>query len=161
MNHLENGVSVSSDIDTFIHEIINGDHFTARYFFIVHLLDGVLVGEQCIQAQEMLIKALSVNEIIELHIFNEEKEYFASRVNGQLVLYKPLEHKAETAEENNTRVITRNYIIEKARNKDSEKHFNKHFKKLVVKEYVEYDEFYLAYVDKTVLFKLEEGNYGE
>ncbi|OEF97144.1 hypothetical protein BHF68_05985 [Desulfuribacillus alkaliarsenatis] len=160
MNYLKNGVTESCvDKNPSLNEIVNGVPFSKKYFYIVHLLDRVLFGEQNQRIQELLTAAILQDEILELHIFNEEKEFFVARNDDGLVAYEPLVHGTFNCKSKNKRVITRNYVIEKANQEKANQ--EKKYKRLVVKEYVDYDEEnHLAYVEKTALYKLEGDEYG-
>lgn len=118
------------------------------YFFIAHLLDRVLVGRVNEDPHKLLLEAIRWNTVLEAHFFNEEKEIFVTRLQDRLVAYSPLEHKKEEEQ-----VITRSYQLEeKFRQQGGENGYDA----LEVKEYINYDEDYLAYVEKTVLYRLKK-----
>ncbi len=120
-----------------------------KYYYIAHLLDKVIIGDNDDDDNqwEELEKAYKnkISCLLEIHLFNEEKEIFAVRVNGVLKEYKEMKHKKEETE----KVITRSIKIDKSIAKD------KKYTKYIAKEYIEYDEVtHMAYVDKTVLYGL-------
>lgn len=120
----------------------------ADYFFIAHLLDRVLVGRVNEDQHKLLLEAIRRNTVLEAHIFNAEKEVFVTMLQDELVAYAPLEHKKEEEQ-----VVTRSYRLEeKFRQHGGENGYDT----LEVKEYINYDEDYLAYVEKTVLYRLKK-----
>lgn len=119
------------------------------YYFIAHLLDRVLVGRAKEYPYEVLWEAVERNTVLEVHLFNEQKEIFAVRCQDELVCYQTLEH--EDRQEDG--VITRSYrLAENFTKKDGADDYDT----LEVKEYIGYDEDYLAYVEKTVLYRLKK-----
>lgn len=127
--------------------IIEKDNFADDYY-IAHLLDRVLLGKRNDNNYSTLINAVDSGELLELHLFNKEREIFISRVDGEYVLYKPLLHCESTEEKP---VITRYYEIMSG----LQTNLKNKYKALEVKEYISYDEeSNLAYVEKTVLHSL-------
>jgi len=118
------------------------------YYFIAHLLDRVLVGRVNEDSHKLLLEAIRQNTVLEVHFFNEEKEIFVTRFQDKLVAYTPLEHK-EGPEKG---VITRSYRLEEKFRQQGGKNG---YDALEVKEYIAHDEDYLAYVEKTVLYRLK------
>ncbi|MBE1555400.1 hypothetical protein [Sporosarcina limicola] len=112
-------------------------------FFIAHLYGCVLIGRKGEPSYTELLKALDNDTVLEMHLFNGEIEVYATRVNHSLVAYEPLEPLDVPDEQ----VMTRTYSIEQNK-------FNG-YKKLIVKEYIDYDEDCMAYVKQTVLSSLE------
>ena len=92
-----------------------------------------------------LLKAIDQGTVLELHLFNEQKEIFAVRRQDELVSYKPPEHETEPED----KVITRSYELEEKFKKITG------YDTLEVKEYIDYED-HLAYVKKTVLCKLKK-----
>ncbi|MBS4534350.1 hypothetical protein GOQ29_01815 [Clostridium sp. D2Q-14] len=131
-----------------LYSIIDKSSFSNKYYYIAHLLDRVLLGQSNDDKYNILIQAIKDERVLELHLFNEEKEIFVSRVDGQYIQYKPLLHQEQSKEKP---VITRYYkLIHNSKIR---------YTALKVKEYISYDEdSHMAYVDKTVLHSLiEEG----
>jgi len=112
------------------------------YYFIAHLFDRILIGKENEYPHNELIEAIRNDEILEVHFFNEEKEFYAARIQDKLMAYEPLWHKKVPAEQ----VILRAYQLE-------EKYQTGSYDTLEVKEYIRYDD-NLAYVDRTVLHSL-------
>lgn len=130
-----------------LHSIIEGDCFTNEYYYIAHLLSKVLLGRNNDENYNILKDEVEKGQLLELHLFNEEKEIFISRVEGQYILYKPMLHNEAT--EHNF-VITRNYEIMPGLH-------THRYKGLEVKEYISFDkDSNLAFVDRTVLYSLSE-----
>ncbi|MBN4074637.1 MAG: hypothetical protein COA82_03335 [Alkaliphilus sp.] len=125
-------------------EEIEKDMAGEKYYFILHKFDSVVVGEKIEgNAQYKELKEAVVEEnILELHLFNRKREVFLRRENEELDSYKVLEHSDGCKK---TKVIERKYELE---NRISGYDF------LIVKEYIKHDEKSLAYVDKTILYKL-------
>lgn len=113
------------------------------FYFIAHLFDRVLLGKNNEPPYHELVKALCEDRVLEAHFFNKDKEIYASRINHQLVAYKPLFHLKEEDKD----VVTRSYKIEG--NKSDR------YNTLTVKEYVGYED-HLAYVKQTILYELEK-----
>jgi DNA-directed RNA polymerase subunit E'/Rpb7 len=129
--------------------ILEEKPFTKQYYYIAHLLDRILMGKEKDGNHGELVQAFKDDQVFELHLFNEEKELFAARVDGQFIVYKPLLHEAVEG------VIIRCYELMpgllqlNGMVEDSV---------LEVKEYVSYDEeSHMAYVEKTVLYRFIEG----
>jgi len=115
-----------------------------KYYYIAHLLDKVIIGDNCDSQYKELIDAYDNSRLLEIHLFNEEMEIFAIRVNGELKEYKEMKHEKETE-----KVITRSIKIDKSIAKD------KKYTGYEVKEYIKHDKAnHMAYVEKTVLYKL-------
>lgn len=118
------------------------------YYFIANLLDRVLVGRVNEDPHKLLLDAIRRDTVLEAHFFNEEKEIFVTRLQDGLVAYAPLEHK-----EQDDKIITSSYQLEeKFRQQGGENSYDV----LEVKEYINYDEDHLAYVEKTVLYRLKK-----
>lgn len=116
------------------------------YQFIGHLYDRVILGG----AENIgeIEKAENEDSIIELHLFNKQKEIFYRRVDGVLKKYDDMLH-----EEDEDKFITRKYKISRE---------STGYKTLVVREYIGYDEITgMAYVENTVLYGLESGDDGK
>jgi hypothetical protein len=117
------------------------------YYFIAHTLECVLVGKKCDSSYEKLLKRLKDDTVLELHLFNEEKEIFATRIDGKLLVYQELEHQTDQ-EGKRYKVVEREYMLDDViQSKTS-------YEGLIVREYINFDENCLAYVDRTVLCKL-------
>ena len=118
------------------------------YYFIIHLLDRVLVGSTKECPHEDLFGKISLNTLLEAHFFNDEKEIYAVRYQSKL-LYETLEH--DRVQED--MVINRSYQLEeKFKNQAGKDSYDI----LEVKEYIDHDEDNLAYVKKTVLYRLKK-----
>lgn len=123
-----------------------------QFYYIVHLLDKVLVGEFSIKDTASVKQftdvkgAIENDTVLEAHFFNSDQEIFVAQVEGELMMYAPLVHKQDT--ENS---IDRFYELEHLHNKSKWMPY----KALHVKEYISYDEqTHLAYIDKTILVSL-------
>lgn len=123
-----------------IQQLTDGD-----YFVIAHLFDRVLVGKAR-DYRKQLQEAVREDAVLEAHFFNEELEKIVTRIDGQLIWYKPLFHKDVPVEQ----VITRTYMLEENFKWQSGYDY------LEAKEYITYDEDHLAYVAKTILSKLKK-----
>lgn len=133
-----------------LNSIMEKSSFTKEYYYIAHLLDRILFGKYNDDGYNTLIQAIKNGQVLELHLFNEEKEIFVSRINGQYIEYKPLLHQEPTKEKP---VITRCYKLIPGLQVNSKIKY----KALKVKEYISYDEnSHMAYVEKTVLHSLVE-----
>jgi len=107
--------------------------------YIAHLLDRVLVGCSDDDNYRRLASALDLGEVIEAHFFNKEQEIYVALEQDKLVAYEPMKHSDGG--------ILRVYQVEPKRWGD--------YDKLLVKEYVDYDD-NLAYVKQSVLYDLEK-----
>lgn len=117
------------------------------YYFIAHRLDRVLLGREGEPAHRLLLEAIEQGTLLEAHFFDGEKEIFVVRAGEHLVAYEPLLHEATKEED----CISRSYRLE-----DKFLAPDGGYNLLAVKEYVNYDKLsQLAYVEKTVLYKLE------
>ena len=126
-------------------EALIGKGFRDRYYYIAHLLDKVIIGGENDQYFEEVKNAVEKCNILELHLFNEEKEIFAVRADGALKVYQ-LDGAKQEEEEH---VIYRKYKIETAIKK---------YRYVETREYIAFDkETHMAYVNRTVLNKLIEG----
>ena len=135
-----------------VESIMEESDFTKRYYYIAHLLDCVLLGQEKDDKYDVLKQALRNGQVLELHLFNEEKEIFATRADGRYLLYHPLLHKKEYTEQP---VITRCYELMRGLLQADEITDNC---RLEVKEYIDYDEeSHLAYVKKTILHRFKGG----
>ncbi|MFD3270337.1 hypothetical protein ACE3MS_09415 [Paenibacillus dendritiformis] len=127
-----------------------------EYFVIAHLLDEVLIGDESVH-REKLQKAVNENTLLEAHFFNEDKEIFVSKLDQQLMMYQPLEHDHKSHEENEiVTKIVRSYNLDQSTVNQEQNHVKAApYRALEVVEYLKYDkESHLAYVDKTVLYRL-------
>lgn len=113
--------------------------------YIAHLLDRVLIGEKGDASFEELRKAVEQDAVWEMHLFNTTQEIFAAREGDELVVYKPLMHRDDCPK----RMVSRAYELEKP--------FSLKYKALEVREYLDFDDDGLAYVARTVLYKLKGG----
>ncbi len=137
----------SLELDS-LRSIVERDFFTKEYYYIAHLLDRVLLGKNNDDNYDTLKGAIDDGQLLELHLFNEEKEIFISRVEGKYIFYKPLQHYEHTGEKH---VITRNHKIISGLQINA----GAKYKTLKVKEYISYDEdSHLAFVERTVLHSL-------
>ncbi|UHA72132.1 hypothetical protein [Paenibacillus sp. 481] len=122
-------------------------------YVIAHLLDKVLIGKVAELEDKKRVafeKALENKTLLEAHFFNERREVFVGRHDQQLVVYAPLEH-TNGSEDSEPPVVLRSYAVEQNCNANG-------YKFLEVKEYFNYDEeSHLAYVEKTVLYRLVKG----
>lgn len=144
MKLLKGGAEMSS---LNIEKLLEDKPFKDRYYYIVHLLDCILIGIEGEGTHEELKNTLIMNDVLELHLFNEEKEIFISRIDGEFKIYKPMVHKEL---DENRSVITRRYELDPflVRNNKVD------YIGLELKEYVSYDkESDMAYVEKTVLHR--------
>ncbi len=119
------------------------------YYFIAHLLDRVLVGRTGEYPYEELLEGIRLDTLWEAHFFNSEIEIFVARLQDRLVIYKPLEHEKVSKDKV---IITRSYQLEERFSSPGETGYDA----VEVKEYIDYDEYNLAYVKKTVLYKLKK-----
>ena len=131
--------------------LLQDSSFTKKYYYIAHLLDRVLLGKEKEGSHNTLVQAARDGQVLELHLFNEEKEIFISRVDGKFIKYNPLFHEYE---QQKRRVITRCYELMPSLLKANGV---ANYSGLEVKEYVSYDENHMAYVEKTVLYRFIEG----
>lgn len=137
--------------------LLEGRDFTKRYYYIAHLLDRILLGREKDDKYDELRQAFRGGQVLELHLFNEEKEIFATMAEGRYLVYDPLFHEL-TDEEG--RVITRRYKLMPEMQDNKEFSYNQ----LEVKEYVAKDEKahaahedHMAYIEKTVLYRFARG----
>lgn len=122
-------------------EQVDMDHF----YFIAHLFDRVLVGEKNGFRYDELVEGFDNDCVIEMHLFNPQKEIFVAREQGVLAAYPPMEHEEGRQERP---VFTRNYWLDKQ--------LTGPYETLEVKEYVSFDEHHhMACIAKTVLCKLK------
>jgi hypothetical protein len=112
-------------------------------FFIAHLYDRVLVGREGDDSFSKLKEAIEQDNVLEVHLFNEGVEVYATRLNDMLVAYETLQPLNLPEEQ----VIERVYQLEDQ--------FANPYNRLRVKEYIDFDENHLAYVKQTVLCSLE------
>lgn len=121
---------------------INDLKIEGDYFFIVHMLDRVLVGEcKDNKLLEKVEKGIEEKNVIEGHFFNDKGEVFIAQVDGQLMAYDFLEHIEEKG-------VIRKYRLDNS--------ISNKYTSLLVKEYIEYDkENHMAYVDKTIAYELQ------
>lgn len=132
--------------------IMEESGFTKRYFYIAHLLDRILLGQEKDHKCDELKQAIRDGQVLELHLFNEEKEIFVTRADGQYLVYNHLLHEARNE---NTPVITRRYELLPCLLQANGMAENC---QLEVKEYTDYDEeSHLAYVKKTILHQFKRG----
>ncbi len=132
-----------------LENIFEQNEFTKEYYYLAYLFDKVIFGRENDLGYSMLMKAAKEGQVLEIHLFNGEKEVFASRKGEEYVVYDPLFH--EKPEVNNN-VITRYYKLIQGLQDSS----NSKYDTLTVKEYISYDEkSYMAYVEKTVLCALD------
>jgi hypothetical protein len=130
--------------------LVEQSDFTKSYYYIAHLLDRVLLGQEKDDKYDALKQALRDGQVLELHLFNEEKEIFATRADGRYLVYHPLLHKKEYTEQP---VITRCYELMRGLLKAN----GMENCRLEMKEYIDYDEeSHLAYVKKTILHRFKE-----
>lgn len=122
---------------------IDMDH----YYFIAHLFDRVLIGEKGDKAHKQLEHAIEKDNVLEVHFFNEIKEIFAVREEGQLLAYNNLLHNDDQPEN----IIERSYKLEKTVKNNEVK-----YDVLKVRKYIDFDENDMAYIDKTILYSLEK-----
>jgi len=138
-------------------------------YFIAHLFDRVLAGYvDDEQDWPKLRRAAENNRILELHMFNYEKEVYAVWENGQVVRYEDLVHPEVSAfqNENNKEeeepYAEYRYELEQRFSGDDR---NPRFDTLVVRVYWEFgdneEEYCMPKIAKTVLYALEGGNKGE
>ncbi|MGG0812197.1 hypothetical protein ABE142_05940 [Paenibacillus alvei] len=126
-----------------------------EYFVIAHLLSQVLVGRE-LDHREALQKAMVENALLEAHFFNKDKEIFISQLDRQLVMYEPLEHDHAVSDELK---IVHSYKLDQsfASQKRNDIEGVGPYKAVEVIEYLKHDEeSHLAYVEKTVLYRLTE-----
>lgn len=143
---LKNGVvNVKMKLQQFDINVVDLNDFS----FIVHTLEKVLVGKKCDSSYEKLLESLKDDTVLELHLFNEEKEIFATRIDGKLLVYQELEHQTNQ-ERQWYKVVEREYKLDGVIQSETS------YKGLKVREYINIDENCLAYVDRTVLCKLIE-----
>ncbi|UQZ85436.1 hypothetical protein SK3146_04725 [Paenibacillus konkukensis] len=118
-----------------------------KFQFIAHLLDRVLIGENGDESFEQLREAVEQDAVWEVHFFNTRQEIFAAREGEELVVYQSLMHREDCPE----RMVARIYKLDES--------FTSKFtyKTLEVREYLDFDDDGLAYVARTVLYKLEGG----
>jgi hypothetical protein len=130
---------------TSLEEIYEKYPFKNECFYIAHLLDRILVGIKDDKRYDELKQAIADGELLELHLFNEEKEIFIARESNEIWVYEPLFHDEE---ERKYKKIDRCYKIDSRFSCDV-------YKWLEVREYVEYDKTsHIAYVKRTGLYKL-------
>jgi len=118
-----------------------------EYQFIAHLLDRILIGEKGDDAYKQLQEALEQDAVWEVHFFNKTQEIFAAREGDELVVYRPLMHREDCAD----RVAVRTYKLDPSLAQKFK------YSSLVVKEYLDFDDEGLAYVESTVLYELKRG----
>lgn len=111
-------------------------------FFIAHLYDRVLVGRKGDADFTKLEEAIEQDNVLEVHLFNDGVEVYATRINDHLVAYETLQHLKLPKEQ----VIERVYQLEP---------IALPYNRLRVKEYIDFDEDHLAYVKQTILCRLE------
>lgn len=134
------------EVSTSLESALKERNSNVKYYYIAHLLDKVIIGDNDDNQWEELEEAYKNSCLLEIHLFNDKKEIFAVRVNGELKEYEQMEHEKEET----GRVITRSIKIDKSIAKD------KKYTKYKVKEYIDYDKTtHMAYVEKTVLCGLE------
>lgn len=130
---------------------INMDMKHNHYFFIAHLFDRVLIGEKGDKVHKHLEYAIENDNVLEVHFFNKIKEIFAiRREDGQLMAYNDLLHNDDYLEN----IIERSYKLDKVVKDNNGK---VKYNILNVKEYIDFDENDMAYIDKTILYSLEKG----
>ncbi|MBJ6359933.1 hypothetical protein ACFOQM_01165 [Paenibacillus sp. GCM10012307] len=122
------------------------------FYYIAHLLDRVLVGNNTDSEYSLLEVAIDKGMVIEAHFFNKEQEVYVVQDNNLFRAYEPLIHNPVASDDSYNRVIERSYQIEDNK--------SRLYNTLVVKEYLDYED-NLAYVKKTVLFALEYQNWKE
>ncbi|WP_144348634.1 hypothetical protein [Sporomusa termitida] len=116
------------------------------YYFIAHTLDCVLLGRAKEPAHGRLLAAIQGGTLLEAHFFDTTREIFVTRSQDRLVQYEPLLHNQNAFAKDE--IVSREYELEeKFRNQSG-------YYSLTVKEYINYDEDHLAYVEKTVLYCL-------
>lgn len=126
-----------------------------EYFVIAHLLSQVLIGRER-DHRKVLQEAMDENALLEAHFFNKDKEIFISQLDRQLVMYEPMEHDHSVS---NKLKIVRSYKLEQSivNQKRDDMEEVRPYKAVEVIEYLKHDdENHLAYVDKTVLYRLTE-----
>lgn len=111
-------------------------------FFIAHLYDRVLVGREGDKAFSKLEEAMEQDNVLEVHLFNEGVEVYATRINDHLAAYETLQPLNLSDEQ----VIERVYELEQ---------LARPYNRLRVKEYIDFDDDNLAYVKQTILCSLE------
>lgn len=111
-------------------------------FFIAHLYDRVLVGREGDKAFSKLEEAMEQDNVLEVHLFNDGVEVYATRINDHLVAYETLQPLNLPEEQ----VIERVYKLERLACP---------YNRLRVKEYINFDDDNLAYVKQTILCSLE------
>ncbi|MCM3341559.1 hypothetical protein M3650_23685 [Paenibacillus sp. MER TA 81-3] len=126
-----------------------------EYFVIAHLLSQVLIGREH-DHRKALQEAMDENALLEAHFFNKDKEIFISQLERQLAMYEPLEHDHAVSDEWK---IIRSYKLDQSivnQKRDNAEEV-KVYKAVEVIEYMKHDtDSHLAYVDKTVLYRLTE-----
>ncbi|MFP7285690.1 hypothetical protein SFC15_05590 [Shouchella clausii] len=111
-------------------------------FFIAHLYDRVLVGRKGDDSFYKLEEAMEQDNVLDVHLFNDGVEVYATRINDHLVAYETLQPLNLSKEQ----VIERVYELEL---------LARPYNRLRVKEYIDFDENHLAYVKQTILCSLE------
>ena len=142
------------------HTLFNREEWTnqldgGEYFVIAHLLSQVLIGRER-DHRKVLQEAMDENALLEAHFFNKDREIFISQLDQQLVMYEPLEHDHAVSDELK---IVRAYKLDQsiANQKRDDMEGLGPYKAVEVIEYLKHDdESHLAYVEKTVLYRLTE-----
>lgn len=125
-----------------------------EFSFIVHLFDRVLLGTSEEEVYRDLRRALEQDEVLEGHFFNGTMEIYASRMDGQLVVYEPIIVGSTGVEDEEHAVIERSYELDLAPNNTAGTDRTK-YNKLVVREQIAYEND-LAYVERAMLLRLEK-----
>ncbi len=132
--------------------IMEESGFTKRCYYIAHLLDRVLLGQEQDDKYGELKQALRDGQVLELHLFNEEKEIFVIGTDGQYLVYNDLLHEERNKDKP---VITRCYKLMPGLLRANGMAENY---QLEVKEYIDYDEeSHMAYVKKSILHQFKGG----
>lgn len=117
-----------------------------KFYFIAHTFQDVLIGENCDNQYKIVKKAFSENVILEAHFFNKNQEIFFYRENGKIKRYKTLIH------DEKKKFNDRFYVLDK---KVFDNNNKLKYNTLQIREYINFDKkSHLAYVDKTILYKL-------
>ncbi|KAA9004871.1 hypothetical protein F4V43_09570 [Paenibacillus spiritus] len=123
--------------------------------FIVHLFDRILLGSTTdTKVYNDLCLALERDELLEGHFFDRKMEIYASRVNGQLMVYEPIVVGSGKTDGKDQIVIPRCYELEHAPYNDGGSNRPK-YRRLFVRELIDFMDD-LAYVKCAMLYRLEK-----
>lgn len=111
-------------------------------FFIAHLYDRVLIGCEGDAKFTKLEEAVEQDNVLEVHLFNDGVEVYATRLDDRLVAYEALQPLNLPEEQ----IVERVYQLEP---------IALPYNRVRVKEYIDFDENNLAYVKQTILCSLE------